>query len=140
MLEPSHEIIRVLSQITDKVQGSINEVSRWIIGRVPNNLKAKPQCGCQTQQLKPLYRISISKDTFNRKLSLPCIVYTDGFQMQYGTMLAANCPKTPNTNAFVRIQIPCMNIATWLSDLRMRSSMDDSPVSVSQASCLRLPR
>ncbi len=42
MLEPSHEIIRVLNQITDKMQGSVNEVSRWIIGRVLN--EAKPQC------------------------------------------------------------------------------------------------
>jgi hypothetical protein len=67
--------------------------------------------GCQMQQLKPLSWISISKDTFNRKLSMPCIVYKDGFQMQYGIMLAANCPKTPNTNVFVR-SILCMNIAT----------------------------
>jgi hypothetical protein len=30
--------------------------------------------------------------------------------MQNGTMLAANCPKTPNTNVFVR-SILCMNMA-----------------------------
>jgi hypothetical protein len=79
--------------------------------------------GCQTQQLKPLYRISISKDKFNRKLPLPCLVYTDGFQMQYGTMLAANCLKTPNTNFFVR-PILCMNIAT---SARLLSARVDDP-------------
>ncbi len=42
MLEPSHEIIRGLNQITDKVHSSVNEVSRWIIGRVLN--EAKQQC------------------------------------------------------------------------------------------------
>jgi hypothetical protein len=43
--------------------------------------------------------------------------------MQYGTMLAANCPKTPITNIFVR-PILCMKIAT---SARLLSTRVDDP-------------
>ena len=59
----------------------------------PSFLRASPARmllhGCQTQGIDPLYWISISKDMFNRFHPSPCLVYTDGFRKQYGTMLAA---------------------------------------------------